>query len=112
MDNNNPNNNSGVDGADNRFEVLRGGMMDPTTERILISVGSIGMLAIVRVLRRPTTNSANRWLHSPVLHCLDGLAVDEEVKEQGQCQQRLWRISNTHCLQDPFPQAKGLAKLG
>jgi hypothetical protein len=41
----NPNNNNGgVDGAGNRFELSRPGMMDPTAERILISVGSIGMV--------------------------------------------------------------------
>jgi hypothetical protein len=41
----NPNNNNGgVDGAGNRFELSRPGMMGPTTERILISVASIGMV--------------------------------------------------------------------
>ena len=43
MDNNTPNNNNGgADGAGNRLEVAQAGM-DPTAERILISVGSIGM---------------------------------------------------------------------
>jgi hypothetical protein len=43
MDNNIPNNNTGgSDGAGNRLEVAQAGM-DPTAERILISVGSIGM---------------------------------------------------------------------
>lgn len=45
INNMNPNNNNGgADGAGNRFELSRPGMMDPTTERILISVGSIGMV--------------------------------------------------------------------
>lgn len=46
MDNNIANGNGrGGDGAGNRLELAQSGM-DPTAERILISVGSIGMMNV------------------------------------------------------------------
>lgn len=85
MDNSNPTSTGAGGGAGTRVEISQGGM-DPTAERILISVGSIGMSAASHLPLMDKLTSI-RWLRSPGFRHLDGMAVHEEVEESRQCQQ-------------------------
>jgi len=56
--------------------------MDPTAERVLISVGSIGkdIQLSVELYPMAETNIGNRSFHSGLFYCLDGLADYEKVE--------------------------------
>lgn len=104
--------NGNINGDGSRVETERVGM-DPTAERILISVASIGMAPCTPCVSMfLTANTAVRRLHSSMLCPLDGLADNEEVEGSRGRERRVWRILKRLRLQDPLSEATELAEPG
>lgn len=75
-----PPNVGGNNDTSNQLEASQGGM-DPTAERVLISVGSIGKYCPALLFKERNADYPNRGIYSCLLYCLDGLADDEEVQK-------------------------------